>query len=73
MANVVHTWKDRDAKRLVKLAKAQGLRVTGIGIDPKTGQVTITTSDGNDAMPLQQPNEWDTVHERKAQKAPARK
>ena len=41
MVNRSHAFKDRDVKRLVKAARAAGVDVETVTVDPHTGKITV--------------------------------
>ena len=41
MANRVHAFKDRDIRRVVKAARAAGVDVSQVAVDPNTGVITV--------------------------------
>lgn len=43
--NKVHTFRDRDLKRIVKAARAVGIDPTAVEVDTKTGKIKIFSSD----------------------------
>ncbi len=54
MANVVHKFKDRDIKRVIKATQQAGIEVNGVEVDPHTGKIKIITGKGE----ISQPNPW---------------
>lgn len=61
MANQVHVFKDRDVKRLLRLARAEGLNPFAVEVDVKTRKIKVigvnpSTTGGQAAN-----NEWDEV------------
>ena len=45
MANQIHTYKDRDIKRVIKAVRSMGLHLTGVEVDPKSGRIKVLTAD----------------------------
>ena len=62
MANMVHAFKDRDVRRAIKAARAEGLNPTAIEIDVKTGRIKVMG--GKPAADMASAdNEWDQVYD----------
>jgi hypothetical protein len=51
MANQLHKFKHRDVVRVVKAARAAGVAVDQVTVDPHTGAITVATS-AQAAQPL---------------------
>jgi hypothetical protein len=41
MVNQVHKFKERDIARVVKAARASGVEVSSITVNPRTGEITV--------------------------------
>ena len=54
MTNRVHAFKDRDIRRVVKAARAAGVDVSQVAVDPTTGVITVgpAPKDNGAANPL---------------------
>jgi hypothetical protein len=54
MANRVHTFKHRDVMRVVKAARAAGVEVGQVTVNPTTGAITVgpAPKDNGAANPL---------------------
>jgi hypothetical protein len=44
MANRVHAFRDRDIKRVIHAARAAGLAVDQVSVDPHSGVITVGPS-----------------------------
>jgi len=54
------TFKHTDAKRLIRAAKDEGLKVTGLTVD-RDGNIRVETDSSVSAGDAAQPNPWDEV------------
>lgn len=43
MANMLHKFKDRDVRRVIKAARSAGLEPTGVEVNPVTGSIKVIT------------------------------
>jgi hypothetical protein len=50
VANKLHQFKDRDIKRVIKVARAEGIDPTAVEVNPATGAIKVT---GSKAAPEQ--------------------
>jgi len=48
MANQVHTYKDRDIKRVIKAVRSAGLEPTGVELDLAARKIKVTVSSKSD-------------------------
>jgi hypothetical protein len=55
------TFKQKDVTRALKAAQEAGLDVHGFEIEPKTGNLRITTKRPDEPGPEKPRNEWDDV------------
>ena len=44
MANRVHTFRDRDVKRVICATQQAGVKIAGVQVNPRTGDITIHTT-----------------------------
>ena len=60
------TFRQRDVARLVKVAAAAGLRVSGVRVDTHSGVIEVVTGEsaGQDSTPLDQ---WMAKHARQTE------
>jgi hypothetical protein len=66
MANRVHKFKHRDVTRIVKAARAAGVNVDQVTVDPRSGVITVGPARLPANSPVANPNEWDEALTRDA-------
>src|SRR6516165_5526248 len=57
MANKKHPYKDSDVRRVVKSCLKAGVAVASVTVNPTTGEITVSASQGGGAAS----NTWDEV------------
>jgi hypothetical protein len=57
VVNRPHAFKHRDVVRIVKAARAAGVNVDQVTVDPHTGKITVAQGENAPATP----NAWDEV------------
>jgi len=60
MANAIHKWRDRDLKRMLKVAKSSGFEPTSIEVDIHSGKIRVSNG-GKDAPETETENPWAKV------------
>jgi hypothetical protein len=63
------TFKQRDVTAALKAAKAAGLEVAKVEVDPITGRIVITTNAGGDKEPTTDLDRWLIKHADTAERA----
>jgi hypothetical protein len=53
MPNMPHQWRDRDAKRALRVVAAAGLNPVALEVDPLTGRITVKV--GKSEAPANEP------------------
>ncbi len=61
MANKALAFKDRDVRRLVRAARAEGLTPTSVEVDTKLGKIKVMSGTAGEHAAA--PNEWDKVYD----------
>ena len=55
MVNQVHKFKDRDIRRVVKAARAAGIAIARIEVDPSSGRISVHAREASETSA----NPWD--------------
>jgi hypothetical protein len=68
MVNRLHAFNHRDIVRVVKAARAAGVNVDQVTVDPHTGVITVGPAQRGE--PSDSGNPWDEVYAQNAKRSP---